>query len=64
MDKLDTTQLVSGIAVLVSFLAGYRYGVRNLDEQTAKSPAQDTASNERVNVFSAPLYFNFRKFFW
>lgn len=49
MDKvLDSTQLVSGIAVLLSFLAGYRYGVRNLDEQTAKTTAQNTTGNERV----------------
>lgn len=56
MDKvLDSTQIVSGIAVLVSFLAGYRYGVRNLDEQTAKSTAQSTAGNERV-IFTLHRY--------
>lgn len=32
MEKiLDSTQLVSGVAILLSFLAGYRYGLRNLD---------------------------------
>lgn len=59
MDKvLDSTQLVSGIAVLLSFLAGYRYGVRNLDEQTAKSTAQNTTGNERV-IFISQIPINF-----
>lgn len=59
MDKvLDSTQLVSGIAVLLSFLAGYRYGVRNLDEQTAKSTAQNTTGNERV-IFISQISINF-----
>lgn len=59
MDKvLDSTQLVSGIAVLLSFLAGYRYGVRNFDEQTAKSTAQNTAGNERV-IYTLHLSINF-----
>lgn len=31
---LDSTQLVSGVAILLSFLAGYRYGLRNLDADT------------------------------
>lgn len=52
MEKiLDTTQLVSGVAILLSFIAGYRYGVRNLDEQikTSENPTQnESAENERV----------------
>lgn len=48
MEKLlDSTQLVSGVAILLSFIAGYRYGIRNLDEQT-KSTAQDLSEKNRV----------------
>lgn len=53
MEKiLDSTQLVSGVAVLLSFLAGYRYGMRNLDEQT-KSTEKDSTEKERVNFCKA-----------
>lgn len=53
MEKiLDSTQLVSGVAVLLSFLAGYRYGMRNFDEQT-KSTEKDSTDKERVNFFKA-----------
>lgn len=32
MEKLvDSTQLVSGVAILLSFIAGYKYGLRNSD---------------------------------
>lgn len=48
---LDSTQVVSGIAILLSFLAGYRYGVRNLDEQT-KTTEKNSTENERV-IFSS-----------
>lgn len=52
MDKmLDSTQVVSGIAVLLSFLAGYRYGVRNFEEQTVKPTTENATGNERVNVY-------------
>lgn len=44
MEKLlDSTQLVSGVAILLSFLAGYRYGIRNLEEPTKS----DTESTEK-----------------
>lgn len=46
---LDSTQVVSGIAILLSFLAGYRYGVRNFDEQT-NTTETNTTENERVIV--------------
>lgn len=50
MEKLlDSTQLVSGVAILLSFIAGYRYGVRNLDEET-KSAEKDSKERERVSV--------------
>lgn len=53
MEKiLDSTQLVSGVAVLLSFLAGYRYGMRNFDEQT-KSTEKDSTEKERVNFYKA-----------
>lgn len=53
MEKiLDTTQLVSGVAILLSFLAGYRYGIRNLEEATKsdiKSTEKDSADKNRVS---------------
>ncbi|XP_055315630.1 probable peptidyl-tRNA hydrolase 2 [Sitodiplosis mosellana] len=48
MEKmLDSTQLVSGVAVLLSFLAGYRYGIRNLVDQN-KSTEEESIAEERV----------------
>lgn len=54
---LDTTQLVSGVAILLSFLAGYRYGLRNLDgdskeEEGASCTKTDSAEKSRVSVLS------------
>lgn len=38
MEKLvDSTQLVSGVAILLSFIAGYKYGLRNVDETQSKA---------------------------
>lgn len=55
MEKiLDSTQLVSGVAVLLSFLAGYRYGLRNLDadfkeQEGAAGGEKTTAEKPRVS---------------
>lgn len=49
MEKmLDSTQLVSGVAILLSFIAGYRYGVRNLEEQS-KTTAEESTEKNRVS---------------
>lgn len=45
---LDSTQLVSGVAILLSFIAGYRYGVRNLEEQS-KTTAEESTEKNRVS---------------
>lgn len=55
---LDSTQVVSGIAVLLSFLAGYRYGVRNFEEQTVKPTTENATGNERVNVYFTTFQIN------
>lgn len=48
MEKLlDSTQLVSGVAILLSFIAGYRYGIRNVEEQT-KTTADESSEKNRV----------------
>lgn len=44
---LDTTQLVSGVAILLSFLAGYRYALRD-DEKGEKK--DKGAAADRVSV--------------
>lgn len=55
MEKmLDSTQLVSGVAILLSFLAGYRYGLRNLDadfkeQEGATGGEKSTAEKPRVS---------------
>lgn len=38
---LDTTQLVSGVAILLSFLAGYRYALRDEDKDGKKNQETD-----------------------
>lgn len=45
---LDSTQVISGIAVLLSFFAGYKYGLRNapIDEPASASGA----SQDKVKV--------------
>lgn len=49
MEKmLDSSQLVSGVAVLLSFLAGYRYGMRNLVDQNEPTE-NDATDKERVS---------------
>lgn len=45
---LDSTQLVSGVAILLSFIAGYRYGVRNLEEQD-KTKVDESTEKNRVS---------------
>lgn len=58
MEKiLDSTQLVSGVAILLSFLAGYRYGLRNLDsdvkeQEGAAGGENSTAEKPRVSSWS------------
>lgn len=52
---LDSTQLVSGVAILLSFIAGYRYGVRNLDEQD-KTKADESTEKNRVSFVIFFLY--------
>lgn len=54
---LDSTQLVSGVAILLSFLAGYRYGIRNLVDQN-KPTEKDATEKERVSFQKLLLEFN------
>lgn len=51
MEKLlDSSQLVSGVAILLSFIAGYRYGLRNLEEQSKKSGTIEDVSPNKERV--------------
>lgn len=54
---LDSTQLVSGVAVLLSFLADYRYGMRNLTDQV-----QTTEKNLAEKVFRSRIFRLIKKF--
>lgn len=43
MDNLlDSKQLVSGVAILLSFIAGYRYAQRNHENESSKSDTENS----------------------
>lgn len=46
MESFDKT-LVSGVAILVSFLAGYQYAQKNIKK--SKADASPTSSRKRVS---------------
>lgn len=55
-DVLDTTQLVSGVAVLLSFYVGYKYGLKisaeKLTINTAETPSTSSVAStiDAINV--------------
>lgn len=67
-DKLDLglkdfSQLVSGAAILISFFAGYKYGLRNVSttetKQTAAKSDSECTSTEGLRVSNFILFFCF-----
>lgn len=49
---LDSTQLISGAAVLLSFFVGYKYGLKinsKDNEKSSTSKSADSDSGGRVN---------------
>lgn len=49
MDNFDKT-LVSGVAILVSFLAGYQYAQKNLKKSPKKSKDDTNPSSSQKRV--------------
>lgn len=59
---LDTSQLVNGVAILLSFYVGYKYGISNLQKKSKDDPG--TASENKnsptfVSIFSFELFIVF-----
>lgn len=58
-DKLlDSTQLISGAAILLSFFVGYKYGLRNNSK-----PENETASANNPAAEKVRVKYNFTAFF-
>lgn len=55
MDNLlDSKQLVSGVAILLSFIAGYRYAQRNHENDSSKSETENSNTEKgRVSNINA-----------
>lgn len=45
---MDSSQVISGIAILLSFFAGYKYGLRNPTDGT--KPEKCTKTPEKASV--------------
>lgn len=56
---LDSTQLISGIAVLLSFFAGYKYGLRNnpiKESSPSSGKSQENIKASQHEYLNIPIY--------
>lgn len=63
-DKLlEPTQVISGVAILLSFFAGYKYGLRNTPPQDEGKVEKKNSDAPRVSSTNLSLQWMFRKLF-